>query len=95
MTEAANSSETGSQRGLAKIREGYVVSDKMEKTIVVRVSTKKKHPHFGKFVSRSKKFMAHDEGNQCGIGDRVQISESRPLSKHKRWRLVKVLEKAA
>ena len=73
---------------------GMVVSDRNDKTIVVRVETLVKHPLVKKYISRRKKFMAHDPENECRIGDKVQIIESRPLSRQKRWRLVKVLEKA-
>jgi small subunit ribosomal protein S17 len=73
---------------------GTVVSDKMEKTIIVRVDRRIKHPVYGKYITRSVKFMAHDENNECGIGDKVKIIESRPLSAHKRWRLVEVIAKA-
>ena len=73
---------------------GEVVSTKMQKTIVVRVDRQVKHGFYSKYVVRSKKFMAHDEKNECGIGDMVSIMESRPLSKNKKWRLVEVLEKA-
>jgi small subunit ribosomal protein S17 len=73
---------------------GIVVSDKADKTIVVRVETLVKHPLVKKYVRRRKKFMAHDEANECGIGDKVEIIESRPLSRRKRWRLVRVVEKA-
>ncbi|XPV75311.1 MAG: 30S ribosomal protein S17 [Desulfovibrio sp.] len=73
---------------------GIVVSDKADKTIVVRVETLEKHPLVLKYIRRRKKFMAHDAANDCGIGDKVQIVESRPLSARKRWRLVKILEKA-
>jgi small subunit ribosomal protein S17 len=73
---------------------GTVVSDKMDKTVVVRVDTLVRHPQYHKFVNRSTKFKAHDGENACGVGDRVQIVESRPLSKDKRWRVEKILEKA-
>lgn len=82
------------KRGLAKTREGYVTSNKMNKTVVVSVVTKVKHPAYGKFVSRTKKYVAHDEQNECGIGDRVKIIESRPLSKTKRWRVQAIVERA-
>jgi small subunit ribosomal protein S17 len=82
-------------RGLLKIKEGYVTSNKMDKTAVVSVLYKMKHPQYGKFVSRTKKYVAHDEKNECQIGDRVQIAESRPLSKTKRWRVQKIVERAA
>lgn len=82
------------QRGLAKTEEGYVASNKMDKTIVVTVSTLKKHAAYGKYIRRTKKYMAHDEKNECQIGDRVLIVESRPLSKKKRWVVRSILEKA-
>jgi small subunit ribosomal protein S17 len=82
------------ERNLRKERIGQVVSDKMEKTITIAVEKKVKHPKYGKFVSTTKKFTAHDENNECGVGDTVKIMETRPLSKNKRWRLVEVLEKA-
>lgn len=81
-------------RGYRKTRTGVVVSDKMDKTIVVAIQTKVRHPLYGKMVNRTRKFKAHDEQNQCGIGDTVRIMETRPLSKDKRWRLVEVIEKA-
>jgi small subunit ribosomal protein S17 len=76
------------------MRTGFVVSDGMEKTVLVRVVDLKQHPMYKKVVRRSKKYMAHDEKNECGVGDRVRIVETRPLSKHKRWRVVEVLEKS-
>jgi small subunit ribosomal protein S17 len=81
-------------RGRRKTRIGLVTSDKMEKSITVSVERKVKHPLYGKFLKKTTKFMAHDETNQCGIGDTVKIMETRPLSKNKCWRLVEVLEKA-
>ena len=81
-------------RNLRKERIGVVTSDKMAKTIVVAVERKMKHPLYGKFIKNTTKFMAHDEKEECGIGDTVKIMETRPLSKSKRWRLVEVLEKA-
>lgn len=81
-------------RNLRKERIGVVVSNKMNKSIVVLVERKLKHPIYGKFVKRSKKYMAHDENNVCGIGDTVKIMETRPLSKNKNWRLVEIIEKA-
>ena len=81
-------------RNLRKERIGTVVSDKMQKSITVSVETKYKHPMYGKFIKKSTKFVAHDEKDECGIGDTVKITETRPLSKSKRWRLVEVLEKA-
>jgi small subunit ribosomal protein S17 len=77
-----------------KVREGYVVSDKMNKTIVVELEDRKKHGLYGKVVRTTSKVKAHDEANTAGIGDRVQIMETRPLSATKRWRLVEILEKA-
>jgi len=82
------------ERGNRKVRVGLVVSDKMEKTVVVKVEDFVRHPLYNKRVKRTKKFQAHDENNQCGIGDKVRIMETRPLSKSKRWRLVEILEKA-
>jgi small subunit ribosomal protein S17 len=82
------------ERNLRKEKVGQVVSNKMEKSITVIVGQRVKHPVYGKFVQKSKKFMAHDENNDCGIGDVVRIVETRPLSKSKRWRLVEVIEKA-
>jgi small subunit ribosomal protein S17 len=81
-------------RGYRKVREGLVVSDKMEKTIVVEVEDRVKHGLYGKVIRRTSKLKAHDEDNVAGVGDRVQIMETRPLSATKRWRLVEVLEKA-
>ena len=81
-------------RGYRKTRIGEVVSDKMDKTIVVAIKTKVRPPLYGKMVNRSRKFKAHDENNECGIGDTVKIMETRPLSKDKRWRLVEIVEKA-
>ncbi len=77
-----------------KIVVGVVTSASMEKSITINVVRRLRHPIYGKFVKRSKKFMAHDETNQCNVGDTVKITESRPLSKKKRWRLVEILEKA-
>lgn len=82
------------ERNLRKERVGIVVSDKMDKTIVVAVSERVKHPFYKKIVNRTKKFKAHDENNACGIGDKVRIQETRPLSKDKCWRLVEIIEKA-
>ena len=82
------------ERSNRKVYRGTVVSDKMDKTITVEVETKKTHPLYGKRVNYSKKFKAHDENNECNIGDRVKVMETRPLSKDKRWRLVEIIEKA-
>jgi small subunit ribosomal protein S17 len=82
------------ERNLRKTRIGKVVSDKMDKTIVVAIEDSVKHPLYNKIVKRTVKFKAHDENNECGVGDRVKIMETRPLSKDKRWRLVQIIEKA-
>lgn len=82
------------ERNLRKIRTGKVVSDKMDKTIVVAVVDNVKHPLYGKIIKRTYKLKAHDENNECSIGDRVKVMETRPLSKDKRWRLVEIVEKA-
>lgn len=81
-------------RNLRKVRVGKVVSDKMDKTVVVAVERSVKHPLYGKVVRRTYKLKAHDENNDCRIGDRVRVMETRPLSKQKRWRLVEILERA-
>lgn len=81
-------------RNLRKERIGVVFSNKMDKTVTVAVKWKEKHPIYGKFVSKTKKFHAHDEKNNCNIGDTVRIMETRPLSKTKRWRVVEVMERA-
>ena len=82
------------ERGFRKTRTGVVVSDKMDTTVVVAIKTKGRHPLYGKMVNRTRKFKAHDELNECGIGDTVKIMETRPLSKDKRWRVVEIIEKA-
>ena len=82
------------ERKLRKERIGIVVSNKMEKSVVVAVKTKEKHPIYGKFVNKTTKFVAHDEKNECSEGDTVRIMETRPLSKTKRWRLVEIIERA-
>lgn len=81
-------------RTTRKVREGYVVSDKMDKTVTVAVEDRFKHPLYGKVVRRTSKLKAHDEQNACGVGDRVLLMETRPLSSTKRWRVVEILEKA-
>ncbi len=81
-------------RNLRKTRVGIVVSDKMDKTIVVAIQDNVKHPKYSKVLKRTTKLKAHDENNECGVGDRVSIMETRPLSKDKRWRLVEIIEKA-
>ncbi len=93
MSEGTNVAET-QQRNYRKVREGLVVSDKMDKTVVVSVEDRVKHALYGKVLRRTSKLKAHDEQNQCGVGDRVLIMETRPLSATKRWRVVEVLEKA-
>lgn len=82
------------QRGLRKTRIGKVVSDKMDKTIVVAIEGSIKHPLYGKIMKRTYKLKAHDEKNECNVGDKVKVMETRPLSKDKRWRLIEVVEKA-
>lgn len=82
------------ERKLRKERIGLVTSNKMEKTIVVSETKKQKHPFYGKFVTKTKKYTAHDETNECNEGDTVRIMETRPLSKSKRWRLVEIIERA-
>ncbi len=81
-------------RGKTKVREGVVVSNIMDKTVVVTVSRLVKHPRYKKYVKRRKRFKVHDENNECNVGDRVAIAEMRPLSKDKRWRLQKIMERA-
>lgn len=83
-----------SARGRSKSREGEVVSDKMAKTVVVKVSTHKRHPTYGKYVLSSVRYLAHDEKDECKTGDRVRIVETRPLSKRKRWRVQSILERS-
>ena len=82
------------ERGNHKTRTGVVVSDKMDKTIVVEIRTRVKHPLYGKIMNRTTRLKAHDEENACGVGDRVMVMETRPLSKDKRWRLTQIIEKA-
>jgi small subunit ribosomal protein S17 len=93
-TDQAAIAEPGKARGKRKVLEGRVVSDKMDKTVVVEITHRLLHPTYRKFVTRRKKYKAHDETNRCGHGDLVRIIESRPLSKEKRWRVQDVLEKA-
>ncbi len=85
---------TAQSRGYRKVREGLVVSDKMDKTVVVEVEDRVKHPKYGKVIRRTKKYKAHDGENACGVGDRVLLMETRPLSATKRWRVAQILEKA-
>jgi small subunit ribosomal protein S17 len=91
---SSTSSEETAKRGFRKVREGLVVSDKMEKTVVVAVEDRVKHPLYGKVLRRTSKLKAHDEANEAGIGDRVLLMETRPLSATKRWRVVEILERA-
>ena len=81
-------------RGIRKTRVGMVVSDKMDKTVVVEIRTRVRHPLYGKIMNRTTKLKAHDEKNECGVGDRVLVMETRPLSREKRWRVVDIIEKA-
>jgi small subunit ribosomal protein S17 len=90
----ASVEQTAAQRSARKERIGKVTSNKMQKTITVAVDRKEKHTKYGKFMTSTTKFTAHDENNECGIGDTVRIMETRPLSKNKRWRLVEIIEKA-
>jgi len=89
-----NETSTAPARNRRKVREGLVVSDKMDKTVVVVVEDRVKHPLYGKVLRRTRKLKAHDEQNACGIGDRVLLMETRPLSATKRWRVVEIIEKA-
>lgn len=92
--EGATVAASPQERGERKVREGYVVSDKMDKTIVVELEDRVKHPRYSKVIRRTSKVKVHDEAGQAGVGDRVLVAETRPLSATKRWRLVEVLEKA-
>lgn len=94
MSETNETSETADVRNRRKVREGMVVSDKMDKTVVVVVEDRVKHKLYGKVLRRTAKLKAHDEENACGIGDRVLLMETRPLSATKRWRVMEILEKA-
>ncbi|WP_033342855.1 30S ribosomal protein S17 [Catenuloplanes japonicus] len=89
-----NTAETAEVRGRRKVREGLVVSDKMDKTVVVEVEDRVKHALYGKVIRRTRKLKVHDEQNAAGVGDRVSLMETRPLSATKRWRIVEILEKA-
>jgi small subunit ribosomal protein S17 len=93
-TQSTSTAPPARARGERKVREGLVVSDKMDKTIVVTLEDRVKHPLYGKVIRRTSKVKAHDEQNSAGIGDRVRLMETRPLSATKRWRLVEILEKA-
>jgi small subunit ribosomal protein S17 len=90
----ADGARATSSRAYRKTRQGLVVSDKMQKTVVVLIEDRVKHPKYGKIIRRTKKYTAHDEANACGVGDRVLLMETRPLSATKRWRVAEILEKA-
>jgi small subunit ribosomal protein S17 len=92
--QAAQQRQDTGQRGFRKVLQGLVVSDKMDKTVVVAVEDRFKHPLYGKVVRRTSRLKAHDENNECGVGDRVELMETRPTSATKRWRVVQILEKA-
>jgi small subunit ribosomal protein S17 len=92
--DTMSTSKAERERGFRKTREGLVVSDKMDKTVVVAVEDRVKHALYGKVIRRTSKLKAHDEANACGVGDRVLLMETRPLSATKRWRVVEILEKA-
>lgn len=94
MSETQTEQATAGHRPYRKTREGLVVSDKMDKTVVVEVEDRVKHPKYGKVLRRTKKYKAHDEQNSCGVGDRVLLMETRPTSATKRWRVAEILEKA-
>ena len=94
MSEQVNNEAAPAERGDRKTRRGYVVSDKMDKTVVVQVEDRVKHALYGKVMRKSKRIKAHDETNTCGVGDLVRIAETRPLSASKNWRIVEIIEKA-
>lgn len=94
MSEQVNNESAAAERGDRKTRQGYVVSDKMDKTVVVQVEDRVKHALYGKVLRKSKRVKAHDEQNSCGVGDLVRIAETRPLSATKNWRIVEIIEKA-
>ncbi len=94
MAELTNTNGTPQSRGTRKVRDGMVVSDKMQKTVVVALQRRVKHPVYGKMITRTKNVKAHDEENSAKTGDTVRIMETRPLSKDKRWRVVEILERA-
>jgi small subunit ribosomal protein S17 len=90
----SDTNETTGTRGYRKVREGVVVSDKMDKTVVVEVEDRVKHPKYAKVIRRTRRYKAHDGENACGVGDRVRLMETRPMSATKRWRVAEILEKA-
>ena len=91
MSENTNNAQ---ERGLRKTRIGVVISDKMDKTCVIQIKTRVRHPLYGKIMNRTSKLKVHDENNECGVGDTIRVMETRPISKDKRWRLVEIVEKA-
>ena len=94
MSDVTDAAEDTVARGYRKIREGIVVSDKMDKTVVVEVEDRIKHPRYAKIIRRTKRYKAHDGDNACGVGDRVRLMETRPISATKRWRVAEIIEKA-
>ena len=90
----SDATESTAARGYRKVREGIVVSDKMDKTVVVEVEDRVKHPKYAKVIRRTRKYKAHDGDNACGVGDRVRLMETRPISATKRWRVAEIVEKA-
>jgi small subunit ribosomal protein S17 len=90
----SDAAESAATRAYRKVREGVVVSDKMDKTVIVEVEDRIKHPRYAKIIRRTKKYKAHDGENACGVGDRVRLMETRPMSATKRWRVAEILEKA-
>src|SRR5215469_16459957 len=94
MSDTTEAAAAATSRGYRKTREGLVVSDKMDKTVVVEVEDRVKHPKYGKVIRRTKRYKAHDAENACGVGDRVVLMETRPLSATKRWRVSQIIEKA-
>lgn len=94
MSESENTAEASARRNRRKLREGMVLSSSMDKTLVVAITERVRHPRYKKTVQRTKKLYAHDANNEAGVGDRVRVAETRPLSKLKRWRLVEIVERA-
>lgn len=94
MAQAETAEKTTKKRGLAKYQEGVVASNKMDKSVVVVIQSHKKHPSYGKYLLQTVRYVAHDEKNECQVGDRVRIIECRPLSKTKRWRVQSIVERA-
>jgi small subunit ribosomal protein S17 len=94
MSESENIAEASARRNSRKLREGMVLSNSMDKTLIVAITERVRHPRYKKTVQRTKKLYAHDANNEAGVGDRVRVAETRPLSKLKRWRLVEIVERA-